>query len=403
VIRTATRPCPICGEARCEALHRQKFVLPEGHPLAAGYAVVCCTHCGFVYADTTVGQADYDRFYAQFSKYEDRQTSTGGGDTPWDAERLRDTAACIAGFLPDRQARILDIGCANGGLLAALRDLGWGNVRGVDPSPACVQNTQRLHGIAAHVGALSALPPGLGRFDCVILSHVLEHVSTLQAAVASLRDLVLPGGIVYAETPDAARYAEFVTAPFQDFNTEHINHFSLRCLANLFGGAGWASRAAGQKVILSAPRMSYPALYTVFARDERTEPFSLTPDSELRGQIVAYIARSQAELDRISATIAAALREASEVIVWGTGQLTMKLLAETSLGEARIAAFVDSNPINQGRRLRSVPILAPDAIRGMTQPILVASTLHQDEIVATIRGRLGLTNPLILLSSRMDA
>ena len=388
--------------ARCAVLHRQKFVLPAGHPLTAGYDVVCCDRCGFIYADTAVSQADYDLFYTQFSKYEDRQTSTGGGDSPWDAERLRDTAAYVAGFLLDSQARILDIGCANGGLLRALRDFGWGNVCGVDPSAACVMNTRTLHGIEAHIGVLAAIPASLGQFDCVILSHVLEHVPSLPAAVASLGDLVRPGGIVYVETPDATRYVEFVAAPFQDFNTEHINHFSPRCLANLFGAAGWTVRAAGQKVILSAPRMPYPALYTLFARAAHAEPFSLTPDAALRGQIAAYIARSQAELDRISATIAAALRESPELIVWGTGQLTMKLLAETPLGEARITAFVDSNPINQGLQLRGVPILAPDAVRDMSQPILVASTLHQDEIVEIIRSRMGLTNPLILLSPRTN-
>ena len=398
------RPCPICDAAACEVLHQQKFVLPQGHPLTAGYDVVCCKRCGFVYADTTVSQADYDRFYAEFSKYEDRQTSTGGGDAPWDAQRLGATAAYIAGCLPDRRARILDIGCANGGLLRALRDLGWANVVGVDPSAACVENTSRLHGIEAHVAWLSAISVGLGQFDCVILSHVLEHVSSLHPAVRSLSDLVRPGGIAYVETPDATRYAEFVTAPFQDFNTEHINHFSLRCLANLFRSAGWNALAMGQKVILSAPQMPYPAVYTVFAHEPgEAYGFILSPDTELPGQIRAYIARSQASLDELSATIRAALRNSPELIVWGTGQLTMKLLAETPLGEAQIVAFVDSNPINQGRLLRDVPILAPEAIRGMAQPILVASTLHQDEIVAVIRSRMGLTNPLILLSSRTNA
>ena len=307
------RPCQICDAAACEVLHRQKFVLPQGHPLTAGYDVVCCNRCGFVYADTTVSQADYDRFYAQFSKYEDRQTSTGGGDAPWDAERLAATAAYIAEFLPDRRARILDIGCANGGLLRALRDLGWDNVVGVDPSAACVENTRRLHGIEAHVGVLSAIPVGLGQFDCVILSHVLEHVSNLHPAVHSLGDLVRPGGIAYVETPDATRYAEFVTAPFQDFNTEHINHFSLRCLANLFGGAGWNALAAGQKVILSAPQMPYPALYTVFAHEPgEAHGFILTPDTELPGQIRAYIARSQASLDELAATIRGGIARIAE-------------------------------------------------------------------------------------------
>ncbi|MDQ1301478.1 MAG: hypothetical protein QG637_1400, partial [Chloroflexota bacterium] len=123
----------------------------------------------------------------------------------------------------------------------------------------------------------------------------------------SLAGLLRPQGIIYAETPDATRYAEFVTAPFQDFNTEHINHFSLRCLANLFGGAGWDALATGQKVILSAPRMPYPALFAVFARAADAAPHgALTPDAELRSQIRAYITRSQAALDELSATIRAA-------------------------------------------------------------------------------------------------
>ena len=55
----------------------------------------------------------------------------------------------------------------------------------------------------------------------------------------------------------------------------------------------------------------------------------------------------------------------------------MKLLAETSLGEAEIAAFVDGNPINHGKMIRGVPVLAPEKIRSMPQPILISTTLHE--------------------------
>ena len=47
------------------------------------------------------------------------------------------------------------------------------------------------------------------------------------------------------------------------------------------------------------------------------------------------------------------------LLVWGVGQLAMKLLAETSLGKANIAGFVDSNPIHQGKKLHGHPILIP--------------------------------------------
>jgi hypothetical protein len=85
------------------------------------------------------------------------------------------------------------------------------------------------------------------------------------------------------------------------------------------------------------------------------------------------------------------------VIVWGTGQLVLKLLAETSLAKAQIAAFVDSNPINKGRMLRGVPILAPEQIRNSPYPIVVTTILHQQEIAEQIR-RMGLPNKIVLLA-----
>ncbi|MEI6514785.1 MAG: class I SAM-dependent methyltransferase [bacterium] len=393
--KTTARKCPICGGFQAEILRKQSFVLPEGHPLVAGYNVVCCCDCGCVYADTDVSQADYDAFYSAFSKYEDRSTTTGGGDTPWDAERLRQTARDIALFLPDKAARILDIGCANGGLLQALREMGYPNVHGLDPSHACVQNVSGK-GLPASIGTLSSLPKDIGDFECVILSHVLEHVRELPDALKDLEGVVGRDGIVYAEVPDASRYAEFLTAPFQDFNTEHINHFSGVGLRNVLAVSGWESQAIRTKDILSAPKMPYPA---VFAVAKRAAAVYWVRDTELRGRIVEYIQRSQAMLDGIDRILRRELPENGELIVWGTGQLTMKLLVETSLRDARITAFVDGNPINQGRALRGIPVLSPGQLRGRTEPILISTIIHQQEVLKAIREVHHLGNPVILIGS----
>lgn len=245
-MKTSLRGCPICGGADADVLRTQRFILPESHPLSAGYEVVCCVQCGFVYADTVVTQADYERYYARFSKYEDPTTSTGGGETPWDAVRLAEEARQIAEWMPNAQACVLDMGCANGGLLYALRERGFENLCGVDPSPVCVANTQQ-RGIEAHVGSIFRSPEGIGQFDTVILSHVLEHILELKRAVTAIHALTRTGGCVYIEVPDASRYADYVFAPFQDFNTEHINHFSCVNLANLMRTAGFFAQDAGPK------------------------------------------------------------------------------------------------------------------------------------------------------------
>ena len=67
--------------------------------------------------------------------------------------------------------------------------------------------------------------------------------------------------LLYVEVPDASRYADFAWSPFQDFNSEHINHFSLISLDNLLRQCGFRPLRLAAKEILSAPDMPYPAIY----------------------------------------------------------------------------------------------------------------------------------------------
>jgi hypothetical protein len=94
-------------------------------------------------------------------------------------------------------------------------------------------------------------------------------------------------------------------------------------------------------------------------------------------------------MDRYERRIRELLDRSPEVLVWGTGQLSLKLLTETSLGQARIGAFIDGNPVNRGRILRGIPIVAPDALTAVDVPILVASTIHFRAISETIRQKFG--------------
>jgi hypothetical protein len=288
----------------------------------------------------------------------------------------------------------VDIGCANGGLLAALREKRFKDVCGIDPSPVCVETTRRLANGNAWVGTLSAVPLEAGSFDGVILSHVMEHVRDLSTAMDRVYSILNPGGWVYIEVPDASRYNEFLVAPFQDFNTEHINHFSQTSLANLCRRNCFVPEACGNKTIFSSKDMLYPALYW-FAR-KSSDRLSIVKDEVLRGDLESYVTASHALLARIDANIRRLLNNYSEIIVWGTGQLTMKLLADTCLRDAKIAAFVDGNPINQGKLMRGAKVLAGSQIHAPEIPILVCSLINATSILETIRD-LKLPNRVVTL------
>ena len=131
-------------------------------------------------------------------------------------------------------------------------------------------------------------------------------------------------------------------------------------------------------------------------KDQRPNQFSITKDVELVSNIFDYIAKSRTILAKIDNKIQQVLAKSNRLIVWGTGQLVMKLLAETSLVNADIVAFVDNNPMNQGKSLKDIQIISPDEIGNRPFPILVTTVLHQEDIARQIR-LLGLTNSIIYL------
>jgi len=385
-MKRAQRPCPLCRHGQVDILHAQTFVLPERHPLEAGYDVVCCACCGFVYADTDVPQSAYDRYYAELSKYEDAKTGTGGGDQPWDDERLATTAETIAAHVSDNEAKVVDIGCANGGLLRHLSRRGFDHLYGVDPSPRCASATGAIPGAVGAVGSLFSLPGGLENAGCVILSHVMEHVHEVREGIAAVRRLLANSGMIYVEVPDATRYTDCLTAPFQDFNTEHINYFGPASLRTLLTLEGFDVLAVERKTISAAAGIPYPAVYAIGrASGSPAEGDAVPLDPELRGSIAEYVRRSADLMEAIDARLATMTDGKSSIVVWGVGQLTFKLLAMTRLARVPIRAFIDTNPKYHGATLRGVRIHSPEALLDFGDPVLVATLLHGDAITERIR------------------
>jgi SAM-dependent methyltransferase len=394
------RACGACGANGNTVCHHQRFIVPDGYPLPTEYNVVVCRRCGFVYADPTATQRDYDRFYCEWSKYDDSATATGSGVSPYDAARLATTASDIARALPSRAASILDAGCATGGLLTALRDQGFTAVAGFDPSPRCAAACHD-RGFEAYVGSIGSAPAHMPKFDCVVFSHVLEHVYDIPAFFAAARGLLAPGGYIYIETPDATRYDDYLYAPFQEFNTEHINHFSARALENAARRFGFQPITVEQKVIQTAEDTLYPAVFGLFRDCGGTAAERVVCDQELPSAIAAYIRHSAEQMERINHRLARQLANSQRVIIWGAGQFAMKLLALPCLARTEIRALVDNNPILRGKTIAGAPIIGPrelvaQEIAGTHEPIIIATLLHADEISVQIH-RLGLSNPVLSL------
>src|SRR4051794_3375005 len=150
--------------------------MSQGNLLRA-YNVVACRACGFCFASNIPDQAAFDHYYEEMSKYE--TADRVGAESSYDVAKFERTAALVEQVCPDKKATVLEIGCATGGLLAALKKKGYANISGFDPSVKCAEVARRLHGVNATQATLDSFNGSKAGFDVVILLGVLEHIRDL--------------------------------------------------------------------------------------------------------------------------------------------------------------------------------------------------------------------------------
>lgn len=389
------RECEICGANAKSLLYRQDFLAVPDGSILSGYDVVACDACSFAFADHVPGQKTFDTYYEHMSKYE--YGHQDGAQNNFSLERFPDAASFIASHLPPASLSVLDIGCSNGGMLNAMKQLGCASVLGLDPSPACATTARNLYDIDVRTGTLFHPPPGLGRFDLVILGAVLEHVRDLRKALSLLlSDYLSDDGCVFVEVPDAAMFAIEPDAPFQEFSVEHINYFSAQSLKNLFSVAGFECVGLRRSAQRQGQSTLCHVIEAIFRRRDGASTW--IKDEETVPALRAYVGRSRQIEDGIKSVIDPLADERKPLLVWGVGTHTQRLLATSSLRRANIVAYIDSNPRYQGKVLDGVPIIQPEEIRQQVDcPILISSRFFQKEIESRIRQDLHLPNSVILL------
>jgi 2-polyprenyl-3-methyl-5-hydroxy-6-metoxy-1,4-benzoquinol methylase len=402
------RKCPSCGAQRGGHLVTDLVLrAPDEHPLGRGYPVVSCGMCGCGFADVVVPDAYYEDYYRNLAKYggesaaKNRATSPSSErdeplrDPAWLTKKADDSALRIEEQVSSKGARILDVGCSTGGLLGALVRRGFVDVCGVDPSAESVRLANTRHGVRAEVGVLSALPIPEGGFDCICLTGVLEHIWNVDEAIRSVVPLLRPEGIIYIEVPDGSRYLDPYVSPFEDFNTEHVNHFSfaqLRTLASRHGMAtiGEVSYAAA---LTSAVDTSCVAVTWSAGSSPAQE---VQHDDSLEAALRTFAERSIRDMGWIENELEQRLADSDQYVLWGVGESAFKLLALKPLATRKAVLYADSNVSRHGFRFDGSPVVSPTEIESGPVPIVIGSLTHAGSIANAV-GELHLQNSIVRL------
>lgn len=386
----------MCGSRIHEVLYTQRFEPFAAGSITSSYDVVACQGCGTSFASGLPSQARFDEYYDQSSKYD--LSAAGAAVSQFEARRYEDEATFIAAHVADRAGAILDVGAATGSLLVALRDAGFTNLHGVEPSSEAARRAREEHGLDVVAGDVSAARRSGAVFSAVTLVAVLEHLVEPAQVLVKTAELLAPGGLLYLVVPDAAGFAEHVDAPFQQFSVEHINYFTPASMRNLLAAAELEVVVERTSVLRQSDDSDGPIL-EVLCRRSDGQP-SMKVDASGVESLRRYIATCTELEERIREEISRLADGQQPMYVWGTGTNALHLLVASRLRECNIVAFLDSNPHYVGRELAGRPVLAPSDLAHVDAPILVASAVSQTAIAQAARQRFGPDVPLILMYRR---
>ena len=154
-------------------------------------------------------------------------------------------AARAQALLPP-DGRVLDLGCASGGLLALLRPRA-GHLAGLELSATAARAAAQIADVVVQ-GALedADLPFEAGSFDLVVLADVLEHLADPAATLRRAAGWARPGGAILLSVPNVAHWRARLTLargrwPAEEsgtFDATHLRWFTRASVAELLDGAG---------------------------------------------------------------------------------------------------------------------------------------------------------------------
>lgn len=390
--------CPVCGTPTERARHvfRRDFSAAASIMPFRAYDVCACSVCGLFYAGNIEESMPLADYYAMLSRYEGTSFVLSAP-----MKRVYEREAAFIAEHIGKDACILDIGCASGGLLGELQRRGYTHLTGLELSGKNCTYIKEHYGIEAYQGGLGRLPEDLGgAFDLIILSGVLEHLLDLQKNVKECLSLLGAQGKLYLFLPDMEQFRTHADL-YQEFSAEHINFFSSASLKEFLSTVGMEplSMARDEEAVCGvAGNLHGIWRHSTSSAGVTVHP-NMTETSRRQDEAAMqeYLDVCAELLEHVRMRITAELPR-GKAFVWGAATQTALLFQMGILSEENVFGVVDSNANYHGSEAYVGTISSPEILRDHPDvPVLISSQYAQDEIASVIRNTMRLSNRIIKL------
>ena len=241
----AEEPCDVC----C-AVGSMRYHLDVSLVGGLDARVFRCELCGFRQIRPRITQAELERLYP--GAYFDSRSEFGFDDYAVQQQRIEREAYFLVKRLEriGPRGRLLEVGCALGFLLEAVRRFSAWEVVGIDISPFAVEFARRQYGLSVECKTLEAARFPDASFDFVVQKDLLEHVTHPREHLRETFRILKPGGQVWIITPNGEanlRPFHALAAEIRDskervlplLDQGHLQFFSRDNLLRLFAESGF--------------------------------------------------------------------------------------------------------------------------------------------------------------------
>ncbi len=260
-------------------------------------------------------------------------------------------------------AKIFEIGSLDGYLLGQLREKGFQNLSGVEPSPNVEE--ARKKGLAVQKGNFTKEILADQKYDAFVLMHVWEHLSDPFDCLKILLQHLTPEGKIFIEVPN-----------FTGFQHEHLFYFNRPFIRRLCDE--WN---LGLEILESNETILRFALNPNLGKKEVDTSASPSDDREKVIRKVTEETRRRADLLTLLIHQLSTADDHTKFIWWGSGMGSVIILNQlppslfNQLGPRLLVT--DGDPSRAGLFIPgvSLPIQPLETMRGLqVENLFIAST-----------------------------
>lgn len=197
--------CPGCGEVGVRTLFHGRDRL--FHTTDKSFLLVECKNCRLIRLEPRPTMQELSRYYPAEYWYTPDEDAASKIEEQYRRFVLRDHVNFVMRALENSKQNglIVDVGCGGGLLLRMLRERGQA-VLGLEKSQEAASAAWKQNHVAVVRGDLSEGPIERGTCAVVTMFHVLEHLHEPVQYLRSARDLLVSGGRLVIQVPNASSW-----------------------------------------------------------------------------------------------------------------------------------------------------------------------------------------------------